>query len=128
MGRTALLVEDNALNCKVFLEVLRASGFEVIAEADGMRALSVAEERRPDLALIDLQIPGLAGIELIRRLRASRSAEDLPLIAVSAHALTEDGLCAYQAGADLFLRKPVDVDRLRDAASRLAEKATLPAA
>ncbi|MEM6678597.1 MAG: response regulator [Pseudomonadota bacterium] len=119
MSPRALVVEDNPLNCALFLEVLRHDGFAPFCDYTGASAQHLAESLNPAVALVDLQLPEVAGLDVIRGLRASRATREIPIVAVSAFARTEDGLGALAAGADLFFCKPVDPRRLSKAILRL---------
>jgi len=112
MSPTAMIVEDNALNMRLFCEVLRSAGFSVIPLADARDAVAVAERRRPDVILMDLQLPYVSGVETIRRLRALGATCHIPVVAISAYTGEEDRRRALAAGADTFLAKPVNNARL----------------
>ncbi|MEO1471769.1 MAG: response regulator [Pseudomonadota bacterium] len=124
MTMTALLVEDNALNRLLFSEVLTHAGFGVITDPTGADAIAMARRHHPRVALIDLGLPAVSGLDLIRRLRATPMTRSIPVIAVSAFARTEDGLAALNAGADLFFCKPVDTTRLAAALLSLTEESS----
>ncbi|MEL7347307.1 MAG: response regulator [Pseudomonadota bacterium] len=144
MTKTALLVEDNDLNHLLFQEVLTHLGFKVVSDrtgrtskalcqADGRpgsasRASGKTQDKIPDLAVVDLALPDISGLEVIRSLRAAPRTRDMPIIAVSAFARTQDGLAALNAGADLFFCKPVDVSRLCAALDKLTDELQVGAA
>ncbi|MEM6944871.1 MAG: response regulator [Pseudomonadota bacterium] len=121
MQKNALVVEDNALNCALFLEILRHAGFAAVCDTTGGGAQNLAEAIRPQIALIDLQLPEGSGLDIIRALRAGPDTAEIPLIAISAFANPEDGLAALNAGADLFFCKPVDPRRLSAAIEKLTQ-------
>ncbi|MEL7138985.1 MAG: response regulator [Pseudomonadota bacterium] len=123
MKKTALVVEDNALNCALFLEILRHAGFATICDTTGGEAQRLAESVRPAVALVDLQLPEASGLDVIRDLRAKPVTSGIPVIAVSAFARSADGLAALKAGADLFFCKPVDPRRLTAAVEKLVAEA-----
>ena len=112
MTPTALIVEDNALNLRLFREVLGAGGFRVVALPDGRDALHVAEREGADVVLMDLQLPYVSGIEVTRRLRAHAPTAGIPVVAISAYTAEEDERRALAAGAVAFLAKPVNNARL----------------
>jgi two-component system, cell cycle response regulator DivK len=107
-----LVVEDNALNLKLVRDVLEAAGYEVVAAISGEEALELAAGCRPDLVLMDLQLPGIDGSETMRRLREGPVALDVPVVAVTAFAMTQDHRNAARAGFDGYLEKPISVRAL----------------
>lgn len=113
MTKTALLVEDNALNRALFTEVLAHAGFVIVADATGAGAQALARRYRPAVALVDVGLPDNSGLDVVRRLRADPATAAISVIVVSAFARTEDWMAAYDAGADLYLTKPVDMHRLQ---------------
>ncbi|MEM6488493.1 MAG: response regulator [Pseudomonadota bacterium] len=122
MRKRALLVEDNDLNRLLFSEILIHAGFAVVPDATGESAFELARANALAIAVIDLALPSQPGLQLIRTLRQTPSTRGIPIIAVSAHARTEDGLAALEAGADLFFCKPVDTHRLAAALTALCDK------
>ena len=107
-----LVVEDNPLNLKLVRDVLGAAGYEVVAATSGEEGLRMARERPPDLVLMDLQLPGIDGIETMRRLRKGPVADEVPVIAVTAFAMAEDQVNAARAGFDGYIEKPISVRAL----------------
>jgi CheY-like chemotaxis protein len=106
-----LLVEDNEMNRDMLSRRLRRSGFEVDVAVDGEQALQRAETA-PDLVLMDLSLPGIDGWEATRLLKRGPSTRHLPVIALTAHAMSGDRERALAAGCDDFDTKPVDLPRL----------------
>jgi len=107
-----LLVEDNEINRDMLCRRLVRKGYEVIAAIDGKQGIEMAQENKPDLILMDLSLPVIDGWEATRRLKADEATRRIPVIALTAHALTEDRNKALQAGCDHFETKPVDFARL----------------
>jgi two-component system cell cycle response regulator DivK len=107
-----LVVEDNPLNLKLVRDVLGAAGYEVVAATSGEEGLRMAQERPPDLVLMDLQLPGIDGTETMRRLRKGPVADEVPVIAVTAFAMAEDQVNAARAGFDGYIEKPISVRAL----------------
>ena len=105
-GRLILVVEDNELNLKLVRDVLRHAGYEVMEARTGEQGVALAAERRPDLVLMDLQLPGIDGTEAMRQLRANALTEAVPVVAVTAFAMREDRDRAFQAGFDGYVEKP----------------------
>lgn len=120
-----LLIEDNDINRDLISRYLEHFGFEVKTAADGLEGLSKARIDRDsiDVAVSDLSLPGIDGWELARRLKADPVTRDLPLIALTAHAMIGDREAAIAAGFDDYATKPVDFSRLIDAIDSLTRKA-----
>jgi CheY-like chemotaxis protein len=107
-----LVVEDNAMNLKLVRDVLQHAGYEVLEAITGEDGLRVAREMRPDLVLMDLQLPGIDGAETLRRLRHDNPDRRVPVVAVTAFAMPEDRERATQAGFDGYVEKPISVRAL----------------
>ena len=108
-----LYVEDNEDNVYVVQQRLTRAGYAVQVAADGEQGLAMVAADRPDLILMDLSLPGLDGWEVTRQLKASPDTRHIPIIALTAHAMTGDREKALAAGCDDYDSKPVDFDRLR---------------
>ena len=111
-GVRVLLVEDNEMNRDMLTRRLARRGFAVEAALDGEQAVARALAAPPDVVLMDLNLPVLDGYEATRRLKGSPATERVPVIALSAHAMSDDRERALSAGCDDFDTKPVDLDRL----------------
>jgi two-component system, cell cycle response regulator DivK len=109
--------DDNVYMLKMRLEML--DEFEVLVAEDGAKGCAVAAAERPDLILMDLEMPGMDGWEATRRLKADARTRDIPVIALSAHALAGMREKALAAGCDEFDTKPIDFDRLVATVKRL---------
>jgi len=107
-----MIVEDNALNMKMMTDLFEAHGFCTLPAVNGPQALASASAERPDLIVMDIELPGLSGLEVTRRLKADAGLMTIPVIAVSALARAEDEAVARRAGCDDYLAKPVSVDRM----------------
>ena len=110
--RRVLLVEDNEMNRDMLSRRLARRGFAVSIATDGAQGVHAAQEQLPDLILMDLGLPELNGWDATRRLRANEKTRDIPVIALTAHAMSEDRAKALDAGADDYDTKPVDMERL----------------
>jgi two-component system, cell cycle response regulator DivK len=104
-----LVVEDNALNLELVRDILTAEGYEVLEAADGAAGVAIAALERPALILMDLQLPRLDGLEATRLMRADPRLVDIPILAVTAHAMKGDDDKARDAGCDGFITKPIQV-------------------
>lgn len=107
-----LLVEDNELNRDMLSRRLRRHGFEVRVAADGWQSLELVSAWRPDLVLMDMNLPGISGCEATRRLKRDPTTRSIPVIALTAHAFPEDEALARAAGCDGFDTKPIELPRL----------------
>jgi two-component system cell cycle response regulator DivK len=111
-GELVLIVDDNAQNLKLVRVLLRAEGYEVRVAVDATQALAVLEEFRPRLILMDLQLPGMDGLELTRLLKSDPMRRGISIVAVTAYAMKGDEEKARAAGCDGYVAKPIDVERL----------------
>lgn len=111
--KSLLIVDDNPENLKLILMLLANSGHELVTATDALQALKAIEQRVPDLILLDLQLPGMDGLELTRRLRANAETRSIPIVAVTAYAMKGDEDKARDAGCDDYLVKPIDKRLLR---------------
>ncbi len=107
-----LLVEDNEMNRDMLSRRLERRGYEVIFAHDGEEAVARAEADAPDLVLMDIGLPGIDGCEATRRIRSGPAGTSLPIIALTAHAMSVDEARAREAGCDDFDTKPIDLPRL----------------
>jgi len=105
-AKTILYVEDNELNRKLVRHLLRQTSYHLIEASDGETGVAMACEQRPDLILMDVQLPRISGIEATRRLRAEPATADTPIIAITSFALSGDEQRAKDAGASAYLAKP----------------------
>jgi two-component system cell cycle response regulator DivK len=111
-GERVLVVEDNDKNMKLFRDVLQASGYSTFEATTGEDALELAHSHEPALVLMDIQLPGIAGLEALRRLREDELTASIPVLAVTAQAMSGDRERFLAAGFDGYLSKPIDVAEL----------------
>ena len=107
-----LVVEDNDKNMKLFRDVLVATGYRTVEATTGAEAVELAAEHRPDLVLMDIQLPDIDGVEALSRLRADERTASIPVLALTAQAMHGDRERFLAAGFDGYLSKPVDVVEL----------------
>ncbi|KPJ95985.1 MAG: chemotaxis protein CheY [Gammaproteobacteria bacterium SG8_11] len=107
-----LLVEDNEMNRDMLSRRLERKGFDVVFALDGQAAVEMAESEHPDLILMDMSLPIMDGWEATRRIKANGSLANIPIIALTAHAMSGDREKALQAGCEEYDTKPVDFPRL----------------
>ena len=105
-GKTILYVEDNELNRKIVRDLLKRTAYALIEAHDGEAGVATALEKRPDLILMDIQLPKISGIEATRQLRAQAATASTPIIALTSFALSGDEQKAKEAGATAYLAKP----------------------
>ena len=118
-----LLVEDNEMNLDMLSRRLRRKQFEVVVAVDGQEAIDKVHSDRPELILMDMSLPGLDGWEATRRLKADPATRDIPVLALTAHAMSEDRQKALDAGCDEYDTKPVEFPRLLRKIAELLEAA-----
>jgi len=118
---TILLVEDNELNRDMLSRRLVRKGYDVLLAEDGAKGLSAATAGNPDLILMDMSLPVLDGWEATRRLKAEPQTRAIPVIALTAHAMSSDREKAVAAGCDDYDTKPVELERLLAKIERLLQ-------
>ena len=106
MSKRILVVEDQEDNRRIVRDLLTSAGYEMIEAATGEDGVAMAETHRPDLILMDIQLPGLDGYEATRRIKANPALRQIPIIAVTSYALSGDDVKARQAGCDAYVAKP----------------------
>ena len=105
-GKTILYVEDNEANRMIVRDLLKRTKYQLIEAHDGEAGVATALEKKPDLILMDIQLPKISGMEAMRRIRAEASMADTPIIAITSFALSGDEQKAKEAGATAYLAKP----------------------
>ena len=118
MGERVLIVDDNPTNLKLVAYLVKANGYEVDTAADADAALAAIAVNRPRVILMDLQLPGVDGLELTRRLKADPATRDIAIIAVTAYAMKGDQEKAFEAGCDDYVTKPIDTRALPELIAR----------
>ncbi|NDJ55301.1 MAG: response regulator [Chloroflexi bacterium] len=111
-GEKVFYVEDNPQNRRLVQVVLMAEDFEVITAENGEEGLKMAPEVKPDLVLMDINLPDIDGYEVTTRLRKLEMFQDIPILALTANAMATDAERALKAGCDGHIAKPIDVDTL----------------
>ena len=109
MKKTIMIVEDNELNMKLFDDLLQAKGYDTIKSTDGRNILETVNEYRPDLIIMDIQLPLQSGVELTLMLKANGDLQHIPVIAVTAFAMDGDEEMVLKAGCDGYITKPISV-------------------
>lgn len=111
-GEAILIVDDNAINLELLRAVLEADGYDIRAAMSAEEALAALVEPRPRLILMDIQLPGMDGLELTRRLKADPETRDILIVAVTAYAMKGDEEKAREAGFDGYITKPINTRTL----------------
>ena len=109
MGKKILIVEDNDLNMKLFHDLLEVYGYETVQTKDGREAVRLAREHRPDLILMDIQLPEVSGLEVTRMLKSDSELQAIPVIAVTAFAMKGDEEKIRDGGCEAYIAKPISV-------------------
>ena len=114
MPKTILIVEDNELNMKLFTDLLEAHGYDTLQTKDGMEALSIAREQRPDLILMDIQLPEISGLEVTKWLKEDDELRSIPVVAVTAFAMKGDEAKIREGGCEAYIAKPIALQEFMD--------------
>jgi CheY-like chemotaxis protein len=121
MAERVLIVDDNPTNLKLVAYLVKAHGYVVDTAADAEAALAAIAANRPRVILMDLQLPGIDGLELTRRLKADPATRDIKIIAVTAYAMKGDQEKAREAGCDDYVTKPIDTRALPELVAKYAK-------
>jgi len=108
-NQRVLVVEDNRDNMTLIVDILESMDYDVIKAEDGEEGVAAAELERPDLILMDLSLPKLDGWDATRKIKANEAIKDIPVIALTAHAMVGDRERAMEAGCDDYVTKPLDL-------------------
>ena len=111
MAKTVLIVEDNELNMKLFHDLLEAHGYRTLQSRNGFDAMEIARADRPDLILMDIQLPEVSGLEVTKWLKEDDDLKSIPVIAVTAFAMKGDEERIRQGGCEAYISKPISVTR-----------------
>jgi two-component system cell cycle response regulator DivK len=109
VGKKVMIVEDNELNMKLFHDLLEAHGIETIQARDGKNVLSLAREHKPDLILMDIQLPEVSGLDITKWLKEDDELKPIPVIAVTAFAMKGDEQKIREGGCEDYISKPISV-------------------
>ncbi len=121
MTKTILIVEDDPKNLELFRDLLQVSGYKTVEATDGKQGIELARAKKPDLILMDIQLPRMDGLEATRILKADATTSNVPVIALTAYAMKGDKERILEAGCDGYLAKPINTDEfLRDMAKYLS--------
>ena len=118
---TVLIVEDNDKNMKLARDVLQAKGYQTLEAVTGEEGVKLAREKKPDLVLMDIQLPGINGIEAFKQLRADAKTARIPVVALTASVTPTDRSEISAAGFDAFIGKPISIKEFVETVKRLIE-------
>ena len=107
--KTILVVEDNELNMMLFHDLLEAHGYSILQTRDGMEALKLARQHKPDLILMDIQLPEVSGLEVTKWIKEDDELKSIPIIAVTAFAMKGDEEKIREGGCEAYIAKPISV-------------------
>lgn len=118
MAKTVLIVEDNELNMKLFRDLLEAHGYQTVGTRNGVEALDLARKYRPDLILMDIQLPEVSGLDVTRWIKADVELRTIPVVAVTAFAMKGDEERIREGGCEAYLSKPISVGKFIETVRR----------
>lgn len=122
MAPRVLVVEDNPVNLELVAELLEQEGCQVLTAKSAEVGLRLALAERPDLVLMDMQLPGISGYEATRQLKANRATAAIPVVGLTSFAMRGDDRKAREAGCDGYLTKPLDTDAFRETLRRFLSR------
>ncbi len=111
MPKKVLIVEDNELNMKLFHDLLEAHGYETVQTRNGLKAMDLAREHKPDLILMDIQLPEVSGLDVTKWIKKDEELASIPVVAVTAFAMKGDEERMREGGCEGYLSKPITVSR-----------------
>jgi two-component system cell cycle response regulator DivK len=121
MSKTILIVEDNELNMKLFNDLLQAHGYNTLQAKDGRVVVDLTRKNRPDLILMDIQLPEISGLEITKMLKADDDLRSIPVVAITAFAMKGDEQKIRNGGCDGYIAKPISVASFLQTVSRFLE-------
>lgn len=119
--KTVLVVEDNELNMKLFCDLLGAYGYNTVQSRDGLDAVDLARQHRPDLIIMDIQLPEVSGLDLTRWIKDDEAIAKIPIMAVTAFALRQDERLVREAGCEAYLSKPIQMGPFMESVDSLTQ-------
>ncbi|NCO02626.1 MAG: response regulator [Alphaproteobacteria bacterium] len=122
MTKKVLIVEDNALNMKLFHDLLEAQGIDTIETRDGLKVLEIARENKPDLILMDIQLPEISGLDVTKKLKEQDDLRHIPVIAITAFAMKGDEEKIREGGCEDYISKPISVVSFLETVNKYLDK------
>ena len=123
-NKKILIVEDNDLNLKLFRDLLGAHGYEITETKDGLEAINLVHHIRPDLILMDIQLPEISGLDITKKIKSDRDIAHIPIIAVTAFAMKDDEEKIMNAGCQAYISKPISIGPFLETVKRFLEEKT----
>ncbi|MFG1344577.1 response regulator [Xanthobacter autotrophicus DSM 431] len=120
MAKTVMIVEDNELNMKLFHDLLEAHGYRTVETRSGVEAVELARAHRPDLIIMDIQLPEISGLDVTRKLKADPELRVIPVVAVTAFAMKGDEERIRAGGCEAYLSKPISVAKFLQTVKQFA--------
>ncbi|HCM84402.1 MAG TPA: response regulator [Alphaproteobacteria bacterium] len=114
MTKKVMIVEDNELNMKLFNDLLETQGYSTVKTSDGLSAVKLAREHKPDLIIMDIQLPEVSGLQVTKWLKEDEELRTIPVIAVTAFAMKGDEERMREGGCDDYISKPISVQKFLD--------------
>ncbi len=118
MSKRVLIVEDNDLNMKLFHDLLEAHGYDTLQTKDGLEALQLARQHRPDLILMDIQLPEVSGLEVTKWIKEDDDLKAIPIVAVTAFAMKGDEEKICEGGCEAYIAKPISIAHFLETVKR----------
>ena len=119
--KTILIVEDNELNMKLFHDLLEAHGYQTVGTRNGIEALDLARQHRPDLIIMDIQLPEVSGLEVTKWIKEDDNLKSIPIIAVTAFAMKGDEEKIREGGCEAYIAKPISVVQFLETVDRFLQ-------
>ncbi|MDE0944572.1 MAG: response regulator [Alphaproteobacteria bacterium] len=118
MSKTILIVEDNEMNMKLFHDLLKLNGHNILQAKDGIEALEIARDRRPSLILMDIQLPGMSGLEITKLMKTDNDLKTIPVVAITALAMAGDEEKILESGCTEYISKPISAKQFLDTVTK----------
>jgi len=123
MAKKILIIEDNDLNLKLFRDLLEANGYQTVETKEGINALELTKREKPDLILMDIQLPEISGLDVTRQIKGDIEVADIPIIAVTAFAMKDDEEKILRAGCEAYISKPISIGNFLETVKQFLENA-----
>jgi two-component system cell cycle response regulator DivK len=120
--KTALVIEDDNNNMELITVILELDGYQVIKAETGQKGFELAEEKLPDFIILDIQLPDMTGLEVLEKIRTSKTGENTPVIAMTSFAMSGDREKLLAAGCNGYIEKPIDPDKVMAQVESILEK------
>ena len=120
--KTALIIEDNDNNMELISIILESGGYQTLKADTGQKGIDLAIEKLPDFIILDIQLPDMYGLEVLKKIRSSKADGHIPIIAMTSHALTGDRETLLAAGCNGYIEKPIDPEKVIGQIQEILEK------